>query len=147
MSTVAERVRGRVDVSAAMLGVALGDAAAIGAFVVAGELRHGIDPLGSPLVVAGTFAPFYIGWLAAAVVGGLYAAPTRTGLRRVALTTTGAWLAADVVGQLLRSTALFRGGAALTFAVVAFLVGGALLVGWRLAVAGVSSRLRSTAPA
>lgn len=143
MSTVAERVRGRVDVSLPTLGLAVGDLAAIGLFVVLGEISHGIDPLGSPGVVADTYAPFVIGWLLVAVPAGAYAAAVRTSPGRAAITVAGAWLVADVVAQALRSTAYFHGNGALTFAIVAFLVGGTLLVGWRVAVAFLSSRRQS----
>lgn len=143
MSTVAERVRGRVDASLPTLGLAAGDLAAIGLFVVLGEISHGIDPLRSPGVVADTFAPFAIGWLLVAVPAGAYAAAVRTSPKRAGITVVGAWLVADVVAQALRSTAYFHGDGALTFAIVAFLVGGVLLVGWRVAVAVVSSRRRA----
>lgn len=147
MSTVTDRVRGRVDVSLPTLGVAVGDLLAIGTFVVLGELSHGIDPLANPMLVADTFAPFYIAWLVVSLPAGLYAASLRTDPRRMVLLTAGAWLLADAGGQLLRATPYFHGGAALSFAAVVFFVGGTLLVGWRAVLAVVSSRRRSTVPA
>jgi len=144
MSTVADRVRGRVDLSVSTAGLLLGDLVAIAAFVVIGEMSHSIDPLANPGIVADTYVPFLVGWLLAAGFAGVYARRFHHSPRRMAVTVLGAWLVADVVGQLLRSTAYFHGDAALTFALVAAAVGGLFLVGWRLALVAVTSRLRST---
>jgi hypothetical protein len=52
------------------------------------------------------------------------------------LTTAGAWLGADVIAQAIRATPYVRGGASLeasvVFGLVSFVVGGLLLVGWRV---------------
>lgn len=122
------------DVSVATVGLAVGDVALIGAFVVLGEVRH------YPLDVAtartpGTLVPFLVGWLVASLVAGLYAAPTRTDVRRAAGRTAGGWIGATVVAMALRATPVFHGDADATFALVALLAGFALLVPWRVGVA------------
>lgn len=144
MSTVADRVRGRVDLSVSTAGLLLGDLVAIASFVIIGEINHGIDPLANPGIVVDTYVPFLVGWLLAAGLAGVYARGLHESPRWMAVTVLGAWLVADAVGQLLRSTAYFHGDAALTFALVAAAVGSLFLVGWRLALVAVMPRLRST---
>ncbi|WP_226012745.1 DUF3054 domain-containing protein [Halomicrobium salinisoli] len=140
MSTVSS-LRGRIDASSLTAALAAGDVAAIALFVLLGQtMGHSMNPLANPERVAGTLAPFLIGWVVASLVGSLY---TRDALRppvRAVSWTLPAWILAVVVAQALRATALFPGGAALTFALVSIAVGGALLVGWRLAIAAVLSR-------
>lgn len=144
MTTASTTVRGRVDPSPRTLGIAIGDAAAIGLFVVAGEISHGIDPLAAPALVADTLAPFLVGWFVVALGAGLYGPGLGAGPVRAAGRTLGAWAAAVAIAQGLRATALFHGDAALAFALVSVAVGGAFLVGWRAAVALL--RRRSSRP-
>ena len=80
-----------------------------------------------------------------AIPAGVYATDYRRDLTRSTVLVLGAWLGADIVAQALRSTAVFPGNAAVTFAIVAFLVGGVLLVVWRLTLAFVTSRPGTTA--
>lgn len=140
MSAVADRVRSRVDFSPVTLGLLFGDLAAIGVFVVLGEISHNIDPVANPGIVVGTYVPFLIGWLLAAGAVGVYARGVAKSPRRVIVTVGGAWLVADAIAQLLRSTAYFRGDTALTFALVAAAIGGVFLVGWRLVAAELTRR-------
>jgi hypothetical protein len=112
-----------------------GDVAAIGLFVVLGEISHGVDPVAQAGRVADTIAPFLVGWLVVAVAGGLYTADAVRSWRRAVEMTAPAWIAAALIGQGLRATPLFHGDAALPFVVVSILVGLALLVPWRIAVA------------
>lgn len=107
------------------------DIVAVVVFVAAGRRSH--DEGGN--VVAGTLAvaaPFLIalglGWLAA-----------RAWRQPFALSTGAVvWVVTIVVGMLLRRT-VFDRGTAMSFVVVATVVTGVLLVGWR-AVAGRISR-------
>jgi len=131
MSTVAERVRTRVDPSLTTAGLFVGDLAAIATFVIIGEISHNIDPLANPAIVADTYAPFLIGWLVFALPTGVYALAARTDIRQGVLSTVAAWTGGVVVAQALRSTALFHGNFAVTFAVVSLVVGGTFLLGWR----------------
>lgn len=129
---VASSLRRRVEPTPSMALLAVGDVLAILTFVVVGEISHGIDPLAQPGRVVGTLAPFLIGLALTTISGGLYTADAIRSPRRAVSLVVPAWIAAVVVAQLLRATAVFPGDAALTFAVVSTLVGGTLLVVWRL---------------
>jgi hypothetical protein len=146
MSTVAERVRTRVDPSIPTAGLFVGDLLAIATFVVVGEISHGIDPLAVPVYVAGTYAPFLIGWLVCAVPLGVYGVAGRTDIKRAVGGTVLAWTGGVVIAQALRATAFFHGDAALTFAAVSLVVGGTFVLGWR-AIAVFLTAQRRTAPA
>jgi hypothetical protein len=89
--------------------------------------------------VAGTFAPFLIGWLLMAGAAGLYASDAPAALGRTLGVTLVSWILAVVVAQALRATAFFHGNAAVTFAIVSVVVGGVLLCLWR---AGAALALR-----
>lgn len=143
--TALDWVRSRVDPSTATALFLVGDLLAIAVFIVMGEISHEYPLLS--VRVLGTYAQFVLGWLAVAIPVGVYATDYRHRLTRSTALVLGAWLGADVVAQGLRATPLFPGNAALTFATVAFLVGGVLLVAWRLTLALVTSRRQSTAPA
>lgn len=134
-------VRSRVDLSALSLALAVGDALAIGTFVLVGTINHGTQPLREPGAVAEALAPFLLAWFLAALVAGLYtprAVATPRGAVRSALP---AWVGAVLLGHALRATPLFEGGTTLAFLLVTLLVGGALVVGWRVLAAALSTRL------
>lgn len=128
-------VRPDVDPSPTAAALVVGDLVAIGAFVVAGEIEHGYHPVADAGRVAGTLAPFVLGWVLVGLAAGLFTSRAVESPLRAVLWTFGGWLVAVVVAQSLRATALFHGDAALTFALVSAGVGGLLLTGWRLAVA------------
>lgn len=110
---------------------ALADIAAVLVFVAAGRRSHDVggDVVIGTLEVA---APFLLalglGWLVARA----WRHPYELGTGAVV------WVVTVVVGMLLRRT-IFDRGAAASFVLVATLVTGALLIGWR-AVAGRFSR-------
>jgi len=124
--------RSRIDLSSKTALLAAGDLAAILLFVAVGESTHGYNPLVDVGRVAGTFAPFLIGWLLVAGVAGLYASDAPGTLANATLVTLLSWVAAVAIAQALRATAVFHGNAALTFAVVSVAVGGLLLCSWRV---------------
>ena len=126
---------GRVELSARTALVAVGDLLAIAVFVGVGELTHGINPILNPGRFAGTLTPFYVGWLLVAGLGGLYTAAATGTVRAAVGRTFAGWVLAVGVAQALRSTAMFPGNAAVTFALVSVLVGGTLLALWRGAIA------------
>lgn len=134
MSTTTGGVLGRVDRSSTTIAVAVGDIVLIGLFVLAGELRHyTIDfLLANPGRILGTALPFYIGWSIAALVLGAYGRAARETPTRAALIGGGAWIVAVLIGQGLRSTAVFPGDFAVTFLLVSISVGLVLLVPWRV---------------
>ena len=133
MSTVAS-LRTRIDTAPRTLAIALGDVALIGLFVALGELQHGYDLLAQPGRLVGTALPFLIGWTVASVLAGVYAPAVYRSLRSGVARTALAWVGAVLVGQALRSTALFHGDFAVTFMLVSLGVGLALLLPWRAAV-------------
>lgn len=108
-----------------------GDVVAIVLFVVLGEISHGQNPLSVLGPFLQTLATFLLGWFAVAAVGGAYAAEARIDRRRAVLVPIVLWAFADGVAQALRATAVFAGDAAITFYLVALVVGGALMGGWR----------------
>lgn len=136
MSTTTGAVLGRIDRSATSLAVAVGDAVLIGLFVLAGELSHyTIDfLLANPGRIGGTALPFYIGWVIAAPALGAYSRSARETPSRAALVVGGTWIVAALIGQGLRSTALFHGDFAVTFVFVSIGVGLLLLVPWRVVI-------------
>jgi hypothetical protein len=133
--SVSTAARDRIDLSPRTALLAVGDLAAILAFVAVGEYTHGYNPLVDVGRVAGTFAPFLIGWLLVAGAAGLYASDAMVRLGRSLGRTLGAWVLAVVIAQALRATSFFHGGAAVTFAIVSVVVGGGALCLWRAAVA------------
>ncbi|MFB6267167.1 MAG: DUF3054 domain-containing protein [Halodesulfurarchaeum sp.] len=111
-----------------------GDVLAILVFVLLGELSHGLLPWVYPLRVASTALTFLAGWVIAAPVLWAYRETIRSSPIRAAGAGFIAWLGADLLAQLLRSTALVRGSAALSFFLVAAGVGGILIAGTRFVV-------------
>ena len=83
--------------------------------------------------------PFWLAWLVFATVGGLSAAdwprPVVTVWKRTLYAWPGAWL----VGLIARAL-IFDRGFVFAFAMVSFIVLGALLVGWRSLAARLLSR-------
>lgn len=134
MST-ATYLRSRVDPGPRSVGLAAGDAAAILAFATLGAAHHGEAPVSDPVHVGLVATPFLLGWIVAALVGGLYTADATSSPRRALSWTVPAWIAAALLGQALRATALFPGDTAPTFVLVTVLVGGGLVVGWRVLAA------------
>jgi hypothetical protein len=129
----------RIDRSPRTAALAAGDALAMAAFVYAGEVQHGFPPTSYPGRFAGTLAPFLLGWVAVALVAGLYATDATATLRGTLTRTVPAWLAGILVAHALRLTPLFHGGTTPAFVLVSAVVGGALVVGWRSLVAVVGA--------
>jgi hypothetical protein len=125
----------RVDRSAGMVWLFVGDAVAMVAFAAIGVFHHGGDPLGDPGRVAWAVAPLLLGWVLPAVLGGLYTWNAITSVRRALAWALPAWLVATLVGNALRATEPVPGGTALSFVLVTFGIGGAFVLGWRGAAA------------
>lgn len=139
MSAVASTIRRRVDPVGPTGLVALGDVLLIALFVGIGEVTHGAPPWEQPMRMVGTLIPFLIGWAITAFVGGLYTHDAWDFPIRAVSWTIPAWVTAVLIAMALRATPLFHGNAAVTFAVVAMLVGLVLLVPWRVAMSVLSS--------
>lgn len=131
MSNVEGFLDSRVDRSSGTVGFALGDLLVIVGFIVMGELRHGVHPVESPLIVADTIAPFLVGWVVAALVVGAYSPAATRSVRSAVVRVAGTWVVAAAIGLALRSTEFFHGGAPLSFALVVTGVGVASLSAWR----------------
>lgn len=112
--------------------LAVGDALALIAFVTAGTIQHGGQPLSRPGAVAGTLAPFLLAWVVVALLGGLYTTDAVRSPRATLRRTVPAWVVAVLLGQTLRVTPAFAGGTSVAFILVTLVVGGLLLVGWRV---------------
>lgn len=111
------------------------DAASLIAFAAAGRRSH--EEGGGVMPVLETAAPFLLGAAVAWLVTRAYRHPltVAAGLR--------IWALGTPLGLVLRNLAFDRGTAA-SFVVVALVVSGALLVGWR-AVAALGTRRRAAA--
>jgi hypothetical protein len=129
---------GRIEASTSTLVLAVGDTLAVLAFVVAGVVQHGGSPT-DVVAVADAALPFLVGWAVAGTVFGRFRGADGSA-RETVVYTAGAWLVADLLGQGLRATPVFGGGFALPFLIVSLVVGGVLLVGWRLVAGRVYRR-------
>jgi hypothetical protein len=125
-------LRSRVTLSSLSAWLAVGDAAALSVFFTIGAESHGFQPFANPSVVAEGVAPFLLTWLLAAAVTGLYDSDTLDSPARTLSVGIPTWILAALAGHGLRATSLFRGDTAWTFMLVSIVVGGGLLVGWRL---------------
>lgn len=116
-----ERIRGAGTAETSTgdrLRLVVADVVVVCALIVAGELRHQVNPVEQPLAVAGTAIPFLVGW---AVVGPLVGAYGRRALvDRVwsVRLAAGGWLGAVTIGAILRDSPYFSGGIEWTFLAV-----------------------------
>jgi hypothetical protein len=133
-TSVASFLDRRIDSSS--LPLAVGDVLVIGLLLTIGTINHTtVDfVLGNPLYLAGTLAPFYIGWLLVAPLVGAYSAGAAESAKASVPLAVRSWVGADIVGVLLRATPVFHGGAELTFLVVTMAVGIVGLGLWRYLV-------------
>lgn len=130
----------RLDLSRWTALLAVGDFLAIGAFVAMGQFQHtGNNPLLAPLELLEAMAPFLLGWIAVALIGGLYTHDVLLGPRRMLSWTIPAWILGAIIALALRAT-LFPGDIRGLFPIVATVFGGLLVVGWRTVAAVVLSR-------
>ncbi|QCS42678.1 DUF3054 domain-containing protein [Natrinema versiforme] len=113
------------------VGIAVIDTVLIAGFVLLGRIEHGGNPLAEPLASLETIAPFVIGWLAVALLAGIYTRDRPVGRDGLRLTAV-AWIAAANVGLMLRASPLFEGSATWPFPLVITGFGLLVLLGWRL---------------
>lgn len=137
MSNAEGFLASRFDRSSATASLAVGDLLVVVGFLVVGELRHGVNPVESPLVVADTVAPFLVGWVVAALAVGAYAPGATRSVESAVLRATGAWVGAAAIGLALRATPYFHGNSPLTFALVVTGMGVVFLSAWRATVASL----------
>lgn len=131
----------RLDVSWRTGALAVGDFLALAAFVAIGQAHHtGANPLAAPVELLGSLAPFLLGWLLVALIGGLYTHDALLGPRRMLSWTVPAWILGALLALALRWTALFPGNVRGLFPFVAVGFGGLVVVGWRTVAAVALSR-------
>lgn len=120
-------------IDAASLPLAVGDVLVLLAFLTAGALEHNTvsELTADPVYAAEIYVPFLIGWVVAAPLIGAYSAGAVESAKASVPLAIRSWIAAAVIGLVLRATPLFHGGVDPVFAIV-MLVGGSVVLGlWR----------------
>jgi hypothetical protein len=115
------------------LPLAVGDVLVIGLLLTLGTINHSSVEfvLGNPAYLAGTLAPFYIGWIVVAPLVGAYSAGAAESAKASVPLVVRSWVGADVLGLLLRATPVFHGGVEIVFVAVTMAVGILGLGLWR----------------
>jgi hypothetical protein len=113
--------------------LAVGDLLAIAAVLTAGTIQHNGVPFvtGNPLYLAGTLAPFVIGWVLVAPLVGAYSPGAGESAKAAVPLALRSWVVADVVGVAIRASPLFHGGWEPIFVAVTLVTGGVALGVWR----------------
>lgn len=122
----------RLDAGAIPL--AVGDVLVLVLLLTGGTINHhGAAFLAAnPAYLAGTLAPFLVGWLVAAPPLGAYSPGAVETSKAAVPLAVRSWIVADVVGLGLRATPLFHGGVELVFVGVTLVTGLVGLSAWRL---------------
>lgn len=139
--SVATTLRTRVEPVPSMAGLAVGDAAAILAFVAAGVVQHGGNPVGDPFRVLAAAGPFLVAWWLVAFLAGLYTRDAIASPRRALSWSLPAWILATLLGHAIRASEPVRGGTTLEFVLVTLAIGGLFVVGWRTLAAVLVDRI------
>ncbi|MFP8958950.1 DUF3054 domain-containing protein [Natrialbaceae archaeon A-CW3] len=129
--------RTRVLSTAAIL---LGDALIVIAFIGVGLLSHSIEPWVYPDHLLRTSMPFLLAWLVVAPILGLFDPRTLSSYRRTLGLITLGWIAASILGGLIRATSYFPGGAPIDFILVNIGFGLLFVLPWRLLVTALVRR-------
>jgi hypothetical protein len=113
--------------------LAVGDVLAIVAVLTAGTVQHnGVAFVtNNPVYLAGTLAPFLIGWVLVAPLVGAYSPGAGESAKAAVPLALRSWVVADVVGVALRASPLFHGGWSPVFVAVTLVTGGVALALWR----------------
>jgi len=121
----------RLDGRAAPL--VIGDLLVIAVLFGAGTVHHnGVAFVTSnPGYLAGTIAPFLIGWIVAAPLLGAYSPGAAESAKAAVPLALRSWLVADAVALGLRATPFVSGGVQLSFVAVSLGVGLVGLALWR----------------
>ncbi|WP_135851593.1 DUF3054 domain-containing protein [Halorussus salinus] len=135
MSNADGFVRSRVEPSSATAGLALGDLLVLAGFLTLGSMNHGFSPVANPGRIAGTIAPFLVGWVVAALASGAYAPDATRTVTGAVLRAAATWIPAAAIGLTLRSTGFFHGDSPVTFILVVSSTGLLAFSAWRGLVA------------
>jgi hypothetical protein len=113
--------------------MAVGDLLVVAALFSAGTVHHnGVAfVVSNPGYLAGTIAPFLVGWVVAAPLLGAYAPGAAESSKAAVPLAIRSWLLADAIAMGLRATPFVRGGVQLTFVLVSLGVGIVGLALWR----------------
>lgn len=131
MEAVFATVRSRVEFSLTTAVLALGDVAAIAAFVVIGVVGAHSGTRSNVIGLLESLFPFLVGWVLAAFLGSLYTTDARRSVARAISLTIPAWITAALIAQLLRASPLLPETFSLVFLVVSIFTGLGLLGPWR----------------
>lgn len=119
-------LNGRVDTAA--LPLAVGDLLAILGVLTYGMIQHATL---TPERAVGVYAPFLIGWGAAALLIGAYSAGAAESAKAAIPLGVRAWVLAALAGFGLRWTPAFPGELAVAFVLITLVLTGVLLGGFR----------------
>jgi len=134
--------KGRANVGRIML-LVIGDAIAFLIFAAIGRRSHGeAASISSFLQVAGTAAPFVLGWFIVAPFIGAYRRRQTTGVGNMAQRTALSWVAAWPAALLFRGIAVDRAVPPLTFMLISLISNMVFLEVWRALFAWLSSLKR-----
>lgn len=128
----------RVEASGRTALLAVGDLVAVALFVLAGEFQH-YDASRALSRAPETAFPFVVGLALAGTLAGMYGTRGRESGPSAGVRAMAGWVGAVVVGQALRATDYFHGDFSVAFFLVSLLVGGGLVVGWRITAARLAT--------
>ena len=114
--------------------IAVGDVAALLAFLLAGTLQHStVDQLlADPGLYLAAAGPFVLGWLLCAPLIGSYSPGGGSAPNSSIPLAIRSWIPAAIVGMAIRVVALRGRGAEASFAAVIIIGGAVTLSAWRL---------------
>jgi hypothetical protein len=113
--------------------LALGDLLVVAALFSAGTVHHNglAFVLANPGYLAGTIAPFLIGWVVAAPLLGAYAPGAAESAKAAVPLALRSWVVAVAIAMGIRATPFVSGGVQPSFVLVSLLVGLVGLAIWR----------------
>lgn len=121
-------------------GVLFGDLAVLFAFIATGQYAHQYYFWELPVHTLLVFSPFVVAWLVVAPIAGLFRPDVLASYRLTVAILVPAWIAATLLGGLIRSTAFFPGSAPIDFLAANVAFGLLFLVPWRVLVSWLYRR-------
>lgn len=133
-------VRERLPTSPFMIAVLGGDLLVLFAFIATGQYAHDYYFWQLPAHTIMVMLPFVIAWFVVAPVAGLFSVDYMQSYTLTVALVVLAWIAASLLGGLIRATEYFPGGIQADFVLANVVFGILFFVPWRLFV---SWRLQS----